>query len=546
MKRFFKYTIFVFVALFSLLVSNSFVFAKEIEVTDYLEMIEVIKNSAKNKENWSFSKDGNNLIVTLFLGKHSDIYDEFHSGFYLDLSQVQITFYDSNGNISLFDATSNSSGSMQYGSEWNEDEKKDYSSEEDILLTWEIPVYQKYDSLSADAGAKRLADFDPTKIKYITTMSSKSGWNKFETTKETFTLDYNIFKDYVYGTDDFDIDDMVEGSSEISPKILHFSTLNIAKYTDYDEGANRICTRKADEEGKTGNEKEEYINSCISTVSSCLEICSTTSSDETCRSKKCGEKFGDMKYGTSTQTQSFTCSSDNVSENGSFYFTFDIEDSEYGRFTVKKNNNYVSTLPDIYFLDNGKATRVQADNESTNSSKIENLFSFSNKGKYGKNIYYVPNCSGTYTFELIDANKTVIYTSIVGEQGKEDAADQIGEDNIFNPVDKKEDEPDISYDSYEPICGIFKPEESGGKLLPIVKNLYRILKIAIPVLVVILTIVEFLKVLFSGEDKTMKDAFKATTTRLILIAVLIFLPIIIEFVIKITGLSENCLQQFIG
>lgn len=91
------------------------------------------------------------------------------------------------------------------------------------------------------------------------------------------------------------------------------------------------------------------------------------------------------------------------------------------------------------------------------------------------------------------------------------------------------------------VCGIFKAD---GKLFPIVKNLYKILKIAVPLLVVILTIVEFLKVLFSGEDKTMKDAFKATITRFILIAVLVFLPILIEFIIKLAGLSENCLQQF--
>lgn len=101
------------------------------------------------------------------------------------------------------------------------------------------------------------------------------------------------------------------------------------------------------------------------------------------------------------------------------------------------------------------------------------------------------------------------------------------------------------YDSYTPVCGIFKPADKGGKLLPIIKNLYKIFKIAIPLLVVILTIVEFLKVLFSGEDKTMKDAFKATITRLILIVVLVFLPILIEFVIKIAGLSENCLQKFL-
>lgn len=104
---------------------------------------------------------------------------------------------------------------------------------------------------------------------------------------------------------------------------------------------------------------------------------------------------------------------------------------------------------------------------------------------------------------------------------------------------------DKTYAIYEAVCGIFKKEEDGGKVFPIIKNLYKILKIAIPLLVTILTVIEFLKVLFSGEDKTMKDAFKATITRFILIAVLVFLPILIEFVIKLTGISENCLGAFI-
>lgn len=98
------------------------------------------------------------------------------------------------------------------------------------------------------------------------------------------------------------------------------------------------------------------------------------------------------------------------------------------------------------------------------------------------------------------------------------------------------------FEKYKPICGIFKKD---GKLLPIIKNIYKIFKIALPVLILILTIVEFLKVLFSGEDKTMKDAFKATTTRLILLIVVVISPILIEFVIKIAGVSENCLQYFV-
>lgn len=115
-------------------------------------------------------------------------------------------------------------------------------------------------------------------------------------------------------------------------------------------------------------------------------------------------------------------------------------------------------------------------------------------------------------------------------------------DTLVDYIEGKTSEKANNYTSYKPICGIFKKD---GKLLPIIKNIYKIFKIALPVLILILTIVEFLKVLFSGEDKTMKDAFKATTTRLILLVVVVLSPILIEFIIRIAGVSENCLQYFV-
>lgn len=103
----------------------------------------------------------------------------------------------------------------------------------------------------------------------------------------------------------------------------------------------------------------------------------------------------------------------------------------------------------------------------------------------------------------------------------------------------------VQIDRYTPICGIFKPTENGGRAFPIVKNLYRMLKIVIPVFVFALTVAEFLKVLFNGEEKTMKEAFQATYKRLILMAVLILLPFIIEFIIRVAGVSQDCLQHLI-
>lgn len=110
---------------------------------------------------------------------------------------------------------------------------------------------------------------------------------------------------------------------------------------------------------------------------------------------------------------------------------------------------------------------------------------------------------------------------------------------------KVEERASNNRNTYKPICGLFKSPDDGGKLFDFILNAYKVVKVIVPVLVIILTIVEFLKVLFSGEDKSVKAAFKATTTRFILIAVLVFVPFILELIIKISGLSEDCLQYFV-
>lgn len=98
------------------------------------------------------------------------------------------------------------------------------------------------------------------------------------------------------------------------------------------------------------------------------------------------------------------------------------------------------------------------------------------------------------------------------------------------------------YTTGKRICGIFK---ENGKLIGVVKNLYAILRISIPVLILCLTIVEFLKVLFSGEGKTMKEAFKATVSRFILLAVVVLLPFIISFITRLAGIYDTCYKFFI-
>lgn len=89
-------------------------------------------------------------------------------------------------------------------------------------------------------------------------------------------------------------------------------------------------------------------------------------------------------------------------------------------------------------------------------------------------------------------------------------------------------------------CGIF-----GVKTFGFIKTMYNFIKIVIPVLIIVLGIVDFLKVVFSGEDKDMKASGTRFLKRIIVGIIFILLPALLEFLMSIVGFSEDCLQQLI-
>lgn len=86
----------------------------------------------------------------------------------------------------------------------------------------------------------------------------------------------------------------------------------------------------------------------------------------------------------------------------------------------------------------------------------------------------------------------------------------------------------------------------GEKTFGYIKMIYSIIKFLIPAVIILLGMTDFLKVLFSGEDKDMKEAWTKFVKRLIAGIIFILLPVLIEFVFKIVGFSEDCLQQLIS
>ena len=86
----------------------------------------------------------------------------------------------------------------------------------------------------------------------------------------------------------------------------------------------------------------------------------------------------------------------------------------------------------------------------------------------------------------------------------------------------------------------------GEKTFGYVKMIYSLIKFLIPAVVILLGMIDFLKVLFSGEDKDMKEAWTRFIKRIIAGIVFILLPVLIEFIFKLVGFSEDCIQQLIS
>lgn len=72
-----------------------------------------------------------------------------------------------------------------------------------------------------------------------------------------------------------------------------------------------------------------------------------------------------------------------------------------------------------------------------------------------------------------------------------------------------------------------------------VKKIYSLLKYLIPVLVIGLSIVDFVKVLLNGEEKIYKEAWSKFVKRIVVGIIILILPVLLSFIINLSGVTEN-------
>lgn len=82
----------------------------------------------------------------------------------------------------------------------------------------------------------------------------------------------------------------------------------------------------------------------------------------------------------------------------------------------------------------------------------------------------------------------------------------------------------------------------GSNVSKIIKNLFKTIQYAGPILVAIFTIMDFVKAVLSGEAEDMKKASNKLIKRLIAVVLLFFIPLICDMLLDLTGIttSNNC------
>ncbi len=89
-------------------------------------------------------------------------------------------------------------------------------------------------------------------------------------------------------------------------------------------------------------------------------------------------------------------------------------------------------------------------------------------------------------------------------------------------------------------CGGIFGDGSEGTTLYLLQEVFDFIQLAVPVLVIVLTVIEFAKAVPSGKDDAIKGAFKNTVIRLIIGFVIFMLPILINFIFDLLGLYGTC------
>ncbi len=187
-----------------------------------------------------------------------------------------------------------------------------------------------------------------------------------------------------------------------------------------------------------------------------------------------------------------------------YYFKIIAPDGKkYGRYKVDPSS-----------IGNEISTHIVGNNYSQTETCADD--------KEGMIVFY----SGeTYYIELSNQNQlmneTIMFTYI-----DDDKSNMCGGEIAKDP--SKNNDTEDKDDNY-PI--------TSGETIKLIKQIYNIIKIIIPVLIIGLSIVDFLKVILISDDKNYKSAWDKFTKRLIIGVIFFLVPLLVSFLLNISGMD---------
>ena len=230
--------------------------------------------------------------------------------------------------------------------------------------------------------------------------------------------------------------------------------------------------------------------------------------DQNCRTDNCG-------------TLALSCSNCNKNQQGGnndqsgtkcIYATYDD-----AKDNKAKDNNFAFNLSDLSIIQDSKKGEYQDDSISVGFTKKDLV----NPDACPTNLYL--NRVGTqYIVSLYasgdDSNRIgLLKTSVISH----DSNKVININNICDKLD-------------------------GSKTLGWVKKIYTLLRILVPTLIIILSVIDFLGVVLSGESEKMEKAKSKFIKRIIIGILFILMPFILEFILKMAGVIDSSLADVVS
>ncbi len=80
---------------------------------------------------------------------------------------------------------------------------------------------------------------------------------------------------------------------------------------------------------------------------------------------------------------------------------------------------------------------------------------------------------------------------------------------------------------------------ANSETVKILASVVKMIRLGVPILIIILGIIDFMRILFSGEEKVFKESFSRFTKRIMIGVIIIFVPYFLQLVLNLSGIQTQ-------